>query len=251
MKKGIVFMIVLLFVSAGSVFADFREDEKPVVLIHADTAYTLSQGEWSLDLVGPVTYGILDTLHVGTNFWVWFLQVPNVYGKWNVIQENDVFPALSIGGLFGMFQQKTTAEGTSEEIKATFMLYTGAVYASKKVTEQLYLNGSFSYGKLDITLENESGEQLSMEKMVNDLFGTTDTFGLSIASLGLAYELSKGARLMAEAIGLIHERSTNFLISPGIEWGIGDIFRLKLAVTVWTGDTPFYAPYINAKWRLK
>lgn len=247
MKKTLLVLLALVFASV-CVFADFRQDEKPVIMMHADTAYTLSQNEWAIDLIGPVTYGITDNLQVGTNFWVWFGQIPNVYAKWNLLTEDEALPALSLGGLFGMISGSGTEAG--QEYKVTMMLYNVSAYVTKRLSEQFYVNGSYSYNSVNITMEGP-GESWTLSDILNDALGVSDSTGMHIASLGGIYELSTAARLMIEGIGYFYQTNSTFVISPGIEWAMGDTFRLKIAVTAWLGAAPFYVPYINLKWRIK
>lgn len=242
-----LFISVFVFISAP-VFAEFRKDEKPVVMFHADTAYTLSQNEWTLDLVGPVTYGILDNLQVGTNFWVWFGQVPNVFAKWNILPEDEFLPALSLGGLFGMVTGSGNTNG--QNYKVTMMLYNASAYVTKKISEQFYINGSYSYNNVDIKMEGP-GESWSLSDILNEAMGVTDSTTMHIASLGGMYALSEAAKLMIEGIGYFYQTDSTFAVSPGFEWAMGETFRLKLAVTAWLGPTAFYMPYINLKWRIK
>lgn len=249
MKKTLLVLLALAFASVCT-FADFRQDEKPVIMIHSDTAYTLSQNEWTIDLIGPVSYGILDNLQVGTNFWVWFGQVPNVFAKWNILPEDETLPALSVGGLFGMISGSGTDTVTLEEYKVTMMLYNVSAYVTKRFSEQFYANGSYSYNSVNITMEGP-GESWSLADILNDSLGVSDSTGMHIASLGGIYELSTAARLMIEGIGYFYQTSSTFVVSPGFEWAMGDTFRLKLAVTAWLGTTPFYMPYLNLKWRIK
>lgn len=250
MKKLLIVLFVLVFAAVSS-FADFRQDEKPVTMIHADTAYTLSQNEWTIDLIGPVSYGIIDSLQVGTNFWIWFAQIPNVFVKWNIISEDEMLPALSLGGLFGSLTL-TGTNNLDQEAKLTTMLYNFAFYASKRLSEQFYVNASYSYNGLGIVYEGPEGT-INLVNDINNALGTTDSLAMSIVSLGGIYELSGAARLMIEGIAYFYQVSSRFAVSPGFEWALGDTFRLKLAVTVNNFDSSkvAYVPYLNLKWRLK
>jgi len=234
-----------LFLLISCVFADYIEGELPVWAVNSDTAYGLQGGEWSIDFSGPVTYGIIDGLQVGTYFWVWFAQIPSIYAKWNFIQETDSLPALAIGGKF----LQAVVENASTTSKLTTQYFNISGYVSKKVSENLYLTGSYTYNKFNFSTSSSDFDNFVL-KALKDITGQDDPTSISNITASLIYQMSKSTRFMIEGGANIYDKSY-YYGSPGFEWALGDMFRLKLSVLTIFGNTNFYWPYLNMRLRFK
>lgn len=238
-------IIFALFLFVSCVFADFVEGEKPVWAVNSDTAYGLQGGEWNIDFSGPVTYGIIDGLQVGTYFWLWFAQIPSIYAKWNFIQETEVFPALAVGGKFMQY----STENTSKTAKLTIQYFNISGYVSKKISDNLYLTGSYTYNKLNFSTSSDEFDDFVINTL-KDITGQEDPTSISNITASLIYQMSKSTRFLFEVSGNIYNDVT-YYISPGFEWALGDMFRLKLGVLTFFGNTNVYWPFVNISIRVK
>lgn len=243
--KRLFIIVSALFLFVLCVFADFVEGETPVWVVNSDTAYGLQAGEWSVDFSGPVTYGIIDGLQVGTYFWLWIFQMPSVYAKWNFIQETDAFPAFAVGGKFMQY----STENESKTAKLTLQYFNISGYVSKKLSENLYLTGSYTYNKFNFSTSSSEFDDHVINAL-EDITGQEDPTSISNITGSLIYQMSKSTRMLLEASGNIYEK-TAFYMSPGFEWALGDMFRLKLAVMTFFGANNFYWPYLNMRLRFK
>lgn len=232
MKKALVACLIVFAFSAG-IFADFRADEKPVWNFYSPTAYTLKGGEWNLDLWGPITYGIGDFMQVGTNFWLWFPQYLNVNAKINILPEGDFVPAFSVGGSYGQIG------GTN-----AFRRYTLEVMLSKMVTKDVFITGAYNYAGSEFTGADSDAANYLMDIIFGNRYR-------SAVALDVTGAFSPFVRGTAQAIVNIGE-VINFDVAGGVEFAIGDIFRLKLGITAYirTPD-PGYLPFIDLAWRIK
>lgn len=245
MLKRLILFVFIVFLIVPVLFADFVEGEKPVWAVNSDTAYCLDGGEWSIDFSGPITYGIIDGLQVGTYFWVWFAQIPSVYAKWNFINETDTFPAIAIGGKF----LQAVAENSSKTAKLTVQYFNISGYVSKKINEKLYLTGSYTYNKVNFSSSSEDFDNFILTTLHN-VTGNEDPTSISNITASLIYQMSKSTRFLFEGAANIYNKAS-YYISPGFEWALGDMFRLKLSVFTFTGENPVYWPYINMRLRFK
>lgn len=243
--KRLFIVSISIFLVASCIFADFLEGEMPVWAVNSDTAYGLQGGEWSIDLSGPVTYGIIDGLQVGTYFWVWFAQIPSFYAKWNIIRETDSIPAFAIGGKF----LQAIAENSSKTAKLTVQYFNISGYITKKLSENLYLTGSYTFNKFNFSTSVEGFDNDILEGLKN-ITGREDPTSISNITASLIYQMSKSTRFLFEGAANIYDK-TYFYISPGFEWALGDMFRLKLAVITFLGDTNVYWPFLNMRLRFK
>jgi len=242
LKRTAAIVALSLAIGTSSAWAEFRPDEKPVWGMLNDTAYTLNGGEWNIDLWGPVTYGIVDGLQVGSMFWVWFAQIPNVNAKWNFIPESDFFPALSVGGSYYSFSIKLSDDDSNSDADISVSWYTLSAHVSKQLSQNMYLSGAYIYNGLD------SSASLSTEdSAILNLSGTASG---SKAVVSLVTDMSKSARFSAEIAANIAEE-VNFDAGAGFEWAMGDAFRLKVGVDVLLRESPFYIPFVDLHWRFK
>lgn len=238
-KKVMLLVLTVLLLTSGKVFAGYHENEKPVWTMVNDTAYTLNQGEWNLDLGGPVTYGISDNFQIGSIFWFWFAQIPNVYAKYTLLEEGPANPAISIGGFYRGF-----SFDDSDNNSVTLNWFGMEAFATKELSPGFYLNGGYSYNGL-----NASGSLGMDDFILLSWSGTSDTHRF-IA--GLINQLSANSRFYAEAVANTSIEDVGFSAGGGFEWAMGEMFRLKLGVyTFLNSDTPFYIPFINLYWRFK
>lgn len=245
MVKRIFMLIFIAFFAFSYVNADFLEGEMPVWAINSDTAYGLQGGEWSIDISGPVTYGIIDGLQVGTYFWVWFAQIPSIYAKWNFIKETETMPALAIGGKF----LQAIAENTSKTAKLTVQYFNISGYASKKLSDNLYLTASYTYNKVNFSTSSDEFDNFLLDAL-HSITGNEDPTSISNITASLIYQMSKSTRFMFEGAANIYNEAA-YYISPGFEWALGDMFRLKLAVITFLGESNIYWPFLNMRFRFK
>lgn len=244
-KKVLLTACVAAFLSSSAVMAEFNEGELPVWGMINDTAYTLNEGEWNIDLWGPVTYGVVDGLQVGSVFWFWFAQIPNVYGKFNLLQEGPGIPAISLGGFYRNFSFTNTSG--SEDVKVSINWYGIQAMLSKQLSETLYLSGGYIYNGVD-----GSGS-----------FSVDDSPFLSISGSGnshqgvasLVTQMSKRTRFSVEVLADINdnlgETNVDFAAGGGFEWAMGKTFRLKIGVFSYFREEPFYVPFLDLHWRFK
>ena len=83
---------VLLFFGSQSMAVT-----KPAWALFSDTAYNLKEGQWNVSLIGWANYGISNRLQLGTNVLLYFAQIPNVYGKYVLVEETATAPQIAIG----------------------------------------------------------------------------------------------------------------------------------------------------------
>lgn len=243
--KKLVFIVFLVFFVSSAALSDFVEGEMPVWAVNSDTAYGLQGGEWSIDFSGPITFGVIDGLQVGTIFWPWFAQILNGYGKWNFIKETESFPALAIGGKF----MQATVENTSKTAKLTIQYFNISGYVSKKLSDNLYLTGSYTYNKFNFSTSSEDIDNFILDALKN-ITGQEDPTSISNITASLIYQMSKSTRFLLEGAANIYDKAY-YYASPGFEWALGDVFRLKLSVSTVFGEKSYYIPYINMRLRFK
>jgi hypothetical protein len=245
LKKTLSLTIIFLLILAN-LFADFRDDEKPVWGMLNDTAYTLKAGEWNIDLWGPVTYGIFDNFQLGTLFWLWFAQMPNFNGKINIIPETDAMPAFSVGGSYAQFSftiEKTNEiTGNKEKSNVTLKWYQIGGYLTKQLSEKLYLSGAYIYNGVDASASLSTND--------SPVLNITGTGNASKALLDLIIETAKNARVSLEGVANIGNK-VEFDAGAGVEWAMGDVFRLKLGIYTALRDNLFYIPFVDLHWRFK
>ncbi len=94
MKNNIIALVIGLILLAGS---QSLAASKPCWALFSDTAYTLKQGKWNMDVIGWANYGMSDKFQIGTNALLYLFQTPNVYGKYVVVEESDSAPQVSLG----------------------------------------------------------------------------------------------------------------------------------------------------------
>ncbi len=244
MKKRSIFIVFLILIFY-SIYADFRDDEKPVWGMLNDTAYTLQGGEWNIDLWGPVNWGITDNLQIGTMFWIWFLQIPNLNLKFNLIPESAGLPAFSIGGSYSQFSimlPLTDSNGNKVDTKVNISWFNIGGYLTKQLTEKLYLSGGYIY----------NGFNASSSVSTNDflVFSLTGTGNASKILMDLIIESTKSTRFFTEGV-LNLGNNLNFDAGGGVEWAMGDIFRLKIGIYVPVRENLIYLPFIDLHWRFK
>lgn len=247
MKKILsLITIFLLTLALGNLFADFRDDEKPVWGMLNDTAYTLQGGEWNIDLWGPVTYGIFDNFQIGTLFWLWFAQMLNFNGKINIIPETQAMPAFSVGGSYAQLSftiEKTNeSTGNKEKSNVTLKWYQIGGYLTKQLSETLYLSGAYIYNGVDASA--------SLSTSDTPVVSITGTGNASKVLLDLIIESSKSTRFSLEGVANIGNK-VEFDAGGGIEWAMGDVFRLKIGIYTVIRDNLFYIPFIDLHWRFK
>lgn len=86
MKKHFFALIIALLIISSPTFA---ASGRPAWSLFSDTAYNLKQGQWNVNLIGWVNYGVTSKLQLGTNGLLDLFQVPNFYGKFVVVEESD------------------------------------------------------------------------------------------------------------------------------------------------------------------
>jgi hypothetical protein len=89
---AIVIGIVLLAGVPG-----LAANSKPCWSLFSDTAYTLKEGKWNVNIIGWANYGLTNKLQLGTNGLLYLFQIPNVYGKYVLVEESDSKPQVSLG----------------------------------------------------------------------------------------------------------------------------------------------------------
>lgn len=243
MKKKLFIVLAVVLAFASAVSADFRADEDPTWVIFADTAYTLRGGEWNIDLTGAVSYGIIDGLHVWTHLILWAFQIPNLQAKWNIIPDSGSMPAISIGGTIG---NATYKEGDSS---IGVLIWNLSAYLSKKLGDNIWLSGSYTYNRFNMTFTGPEGTT-DLEEQLSTWTGSSDPTGMSNASLSFVYQMSPGARICIESVAAISE-NVSFSVNPGVTWAMGDSFRLKLFVMTALGAGTYYVPCVNLAWKIK
>ncbi|GEM_PF-6504960 len=242
MKKIKVCMVLFFLLFFCSIYADFRDDEKPVWGMMNDTAYTLSSGEWNIDLWGPISYGIFDQLQIGTIFWIWFAQMPNVNLKLNIIPETDLMPAFSISGSFSQFSFSTNSSDNNSNSNVTIRWYNIGGYTTKKLTESFYLSGAYIYNGIDASTSISSSD--------NAILNYTGTANSSKILLDAIIQQGKITRFFIEGVINLLQK-VEYDAGGGIEWAIGDIFRLKIGIYTLVRENLFYLPFIDLHWRFK
>lgn len=70
---------------------------KPSWSLFSETAYNLKQGQWNTSILGWANYGLASKFQIGTNGILDIFQIPNVYGKFVLVEESDTAPQVSIG----------------------------------------------------------------------------------------------------------------------------------------------------------
>ncbi len=85
---------------------------------------------------------------------------------------------------------------------------------------------------------------------MKDVTGQEDPTSISNITASLIYQMSKSTRFMIEGGANIYDKSY-YYASPGFEWALGDMFRLKLSVITFFGNTNIYWPFINMRLRFK
>lgn len=239
MKKRAIFVVFLMLIFC-IIYADFRDDELPVWGMINDTAYILQEGEWNIDLWGPVSLGLFNIFQINTNFWLWFPQIPNVNLKFNILKESDNLPALSIGGSYMQFTH--TIKRDDKDIQNTVKWYHLGGYISKKLTQTFYLSGAYVFNGV-----NTPNEITTEDLFLLAIIGTKDS---SKILLDFIIETGKIARFYLEGVLNLGNK-----VEPdagmAIEWALGDIFRLKLGIYVPIRENTFYLPFIDLHWRFK
>lgn len=246
--RNTVWAIALFSVAVLSAFpvrAEFREDEKPVWGMLNETAYTLKGGEWNLDLWGPITYGIVDGLQVGSIFWVWFAQIPNVNAKWNFLPESEMVPAVSIGGSYYSMTFKLEDIFTHDTTDVNIGFYNAAAFISKQITPKFALSGGYIYTGIGATLSNYNTAD-------NWLFkNLTGSVRLNTGFVNAVVDMSPSARLSVEAAAHTASPKTLYDAGLGFEWALSEIFRLKVGVDCLFLDKLQYVPFLDLHWRFK
>ena len=239
MKKALVACLIVFAFSAG-IFADFRADEKPVWNFYSPTAYTLKGGEWNLDLAGAITYGIGDFMQVGTNFWLWFPQFMNINAKINLLPEGDIVPALSVGGSFGQIGGGDNA----------FKKYNIDVIMSKTISKDMFISMGYNYAGNEF-----SGASSDFWNTILDVFmGNRYRSAIVIDFTNAFAPFVRGTLQATVNIGEV----INYDAAAGVEFAIGDVFRLKVGLTDFireplTADDMWnhFWPFIDLAWRIK
>lgn len=95
MKNILIAMLIGLIIFSGS--QCLAAASKPCWSLFSDTAYTLKEGKWNVNIIGWANYGLADKFQVGTNFLLYLFQTPNVYGKYVIIDETVNQPQVSLG----------------------------------------------------------------------------------------------------------------------------------------------------------
>ncbi|MFA4967355.1 MAG: hypothetical protein WC624_03955 [Candidatus Margulisiibacteriota bacterium] len=94
MKNNIIALVIGFLILAGS---QSMAASKPSWALFSDTAYTLKEGKWNVSLIGWANYGLSNKIQIGTNALLTLFQIPNVYGKYVVVEESDSAPQISLG----------------------------------------------------------------------------------------------------------------------------------------------------------
>ncbi|HTY13503.1 MAG TPA: hypothetical protein VMD02_04885, partial [Candidatus Omnitrophota bacterium] len=95
MKNIIIVLAIGMVIMTAS--QSLAAGAKPCWSLFSDTAYTLKEGKWNVDLIGWANYGMSDRFQLGTNALLYLFQTPNVYGKYVVYEETDSQPQVSLG----------------------------------------------------------------------------------------------------------------------------------------------------------
>jgi len=94
MKNKLIAAVIGILVLAG---IGNCSATKPKWALFSDTAYTLNEGKWNVNIIGWANYGLTSKLQLGTNGLLYLFQIPNVYGKYVVVEESDSKPQVSLG----------------------------------------------------------------------------------------------------------------------------------------------------------
>jgi hypothetical protein len=192
-----------------------------------------------VDLWGPISYGIIDQLQVGTMIWVWFLQVPNANLKFNIIPESEVFPAITARGFFSNFSVTN-----SNDDKISINWYTVSAHISKQVAANWSLSAAYTYNGFDASASISSDDS-----PIINLSGNGNRSGVTLAAIA---SMSPIARFFAEGSAWFSEGETNYDAGGAFEWAFGKIFRLKVGIYAFIGDPNIvYLPVIDLRWRFK
>jgi len=92
-KFSAIFICLLFILGSQSLAATSR----PAWSLFSDTAYTLKQGQWNVNLISWANYGLTDNFQLGSNGLLDILQIPNIYGKYVLIEESAAAPQVSVG----------------------------------------------------------------------------------------------------------------------------------------------------------
>ncbi len=232
-KKTALLVIVTIFIAVLPIFAEFNENEKPLWGMWEDIAYNLHGGEFDMDIYGPINYGIIDNLQIGTEFWIWILQVENVNAKINILPESEIFPAISVGGSYFRFSSWIL------DTNSSIGCYDFAAYITKQITPKFYINALYKYNGLSELSDNTFIEMVS---------GGADNseVGLSIIS-----EPSKIMRFSMETTADMMNSKVSFNAGMGCEFAVGDVTRIKIGIYSFgiNEQNPIYFPFIDFHWR--
>jgi hypothetical protein len=223
-KTNKIIAIALILLSAAllsTASADYYLNEKPVIGLTQNTAYTLNSGEWLVDNYGWVNYGVAERLQVSTNALLDIFQYGNANVKAALIKETEKSPAVSLGASY-----YGTLNGSSA-------FWDASIYLSKAVIEnEHWMYGALKYSTGDFTTQNKFS--ITADKVLDVSFGAVythrTTYLRSYYEAGV-YAISGFSRLRA---GL------------GVEWALKEM-RFRLGGFT-TGDQ-LLVPVIDLNWR--
>jgi hypothetical protein len=176
--------------AAGSAGAEHTRERR----ITDETAYTLPARDLRLGL-WKVEYGILDSLDVGTYWWVWFLKVANAKIKWRWYFEDPWAFALKLEA----FHVDTADLGHLDEDLGTgsLSILSAESFVSHRFSDQLTLSGSLIYTHVWI-----DGE-INVEAFDGTAAGAVDNLQMTVTG---EYRLSEVTALLIHARYLAFQR---------------------------------------------
>ncbi len=110
MKKTIFGLVIGIMLCSSQSFAM----SKPSWSLFSDTAYNMKEGSWNISAIGWANYGLTDRFQIGTNGLLYLFQIPNIYGKYSLIEETAEKPQISIGA--SLYYPLVSSTPISEDI---------------------------------------------------------------------------------------------------------------------------------------
>ena len=224
----------VILIACAPVLAQSGFDGRPITTnAFTETGYTLHRDEFAIG-IGPIEYGIGENVQLGTNLFLWALQVYNADLKIAVTKRDG--GALSAG--FTIYNLSLKHYDTDDESEGNYLAFAPYLAGSYRLTDNTMAHASARYAYFEAEEEGREIEDTEPD------------------------EISSGT---AVYVGLEHSRSnrTKFLVDGGYDatfegFRVGGAvlfgwtrFRLKLGLSYFGAGDGFFFPIVGLWWRFQ
>ncbi len=232
MKTKLLIALILALLAINANAEDGFEGRPITNNLWCPTAFTLHQSEFSVGL-GPLAFGIIDRVQVGTNILLYLLQVSNVNAKVQVYSSDKLAVA---AGVEYLHFDLSPLVGGDDDVAFNSIAPFAAISAVIDPKLSLHLSGRYCHFDSHADIDEYEAE-----------YTTSGTMFMA----GLEYSLSNRTKFMGD-VGYDFSFD-GYRFGGGVLFG-WEKFRLKLGVNYYNPESAsggYTMPVIGLWWRFQ